>query len=130
LAPALSERLSVLRAHLAPDDAALGLKGRKVFAFAGIGRPAKFFATLTQLGAEVAAQVGFTDHHAYTADEAMRLVEEAHRLGAQPVTTAKDFVRLPAGSQPMVTPVNVHLRFDDPAALDRLLAPVQSRSHG
>jgi tetraacyldisaccharide 4'-kinase len=126
----LVDRLPILRAEFVPDDAALRLKGRKVLAFAGIGRPAKFFATLDALGAQVIGRVGFADHHAYTPDDAMRLVEEAQRLNAVPVTTAKDFVRLPPASRLMVTPVNVHLRFDDTAALDRLLAPVLHSAHG
>ncbi len=111
----------LLHARLVPDDAALNLKGRKVLAFAGIGRPAKFFATLEALGAEIVERVPFDDHHPYTPDEAMQLVEAAQQLDATPVTTAKDFVRLPNGSRQMVTSVGVHLAFDDPAALDRLL---------
>jgi tetraacyldisaccharide 4'-kinase len=114
----------ILRARLVADDAALGLKGRKLLAFAGIGRPAKFFTTLEALGADIVERVPFADHHRYTADEAMQLVEDAQRLGATPVTTAKDFVRLPEGSRQMVTAVGVHLEFHDPAAVDRLLEPV------
>jgi tetraacyldisaccharide 4'-kinase len=120
----------VLRARLAADDAALGLKGRKVLAFAGIGRPAKFFATLESVGAELVDRLPFADHHRYTPDEVMQLVEAAQEAGAVPVTTAKDFVRLPNGSQHMVTPVGVHLQFDDPEALDRLLLPVLRRTDG
>lgn len=131
LADTLGRRLPVLRAQLVPDDAALRLKGRKVLAFAGIGRPAKFFETLARLGAEIVQCVALADHHPYTADEARRLVEDAQRLDAVPVTTAKDFVRLPNGSRRMVTPVHVRLRFDEPADLDRLLEPVrQAAPHG
>jgi len=114
---------TVLTAQLVADDDALALKGRKVFAFAGIGRPEKFFATLGELGAQLVERVAFADHHAYTPDEAMRLVEAAEACGAVPVTTAKDFVRLPEGAARMVTPVRVHLRFDQPDALDRVLKP-------
>ena len=124
LAAALQGRVpEVLTARLVPDDAALRLKGRKVLAFAGIGRPAKFFATLAELGAEVVETVPFADHHAYTPDEAMRLVEAAQKQGAVPVTTAKDFVRLPEGAARMVTALRVHLRFDRPDALGRVLDP-------
>lgn len=131
VAAALARRVPmILTAQLMPDDDAFALKGRKVLAFAGIGRPAKFFATVERLGADIVARVPLADHHRYTPDEAMRLVEEAQRLGAVPVTTAKDFVRLPDGSRRMVTPVGVHLQFDDADALDRLLEPVLRRSHG
>ncbi len=127
---AIGGRVPVLHAQLVPEDAALRLKGQKVLAFAGIGRPAKFFETLAGLGAEVVRSSAFADHHRYTPDEAMRLIEEAQRLGAVPVTTAKDFVRLPEGSQRMVTTVRVQLRFDDPEHLDRILEPVRRSAHG
>jgi tetraacyldisaccharide 4'-kinase len=130
LAAAFDGRLPVLRAQLVPDDAACRLAGQNVLAFAGIGRPAKFFATLEGLGAHVVQRVAFADHHRYTVDETMRLVEEAQRQGAVPVTTAKDFVRLPEGSQRMVTAVRVRLQFDDPVRLDRILEPVRRSPHG
>jgi tetraacyldisaccharide 4'-kinase len=125
LAAELQRSAPVLRARLVPDDAALRLKGRRVLAFAGIGRPQKFFDTLHELGTDVVHREAFADHHPYTPEEAMQLVEEAQRRDAIPVTTAKDFVRLPNGSQRMVTPVGVSLRFDDPDALDRILEPVR-----
>jgi tetraacyldisaccharide 4'-kinase len=121
----LQRSAPVLRARLVPDDAALRLKGRRVLAFAGIGRPQKFFDTLAELGADVIHTAAFADHHSYTPEEAMYLVEEAQRQDAIPVTTAKDFVRLPNGSQRMVTAVGVSLRFDDPEALDRILQPAR-----
>ena len=130
LAGSIGAQAPVLRAQLVPDDAALRLKGAKVLAFAGIGRPAKFFETLEQLGVDVVRRVEFADHHPYTPDEAMRLIEDAQRLGAVPVTTAKDFVRLPSGSQRMVTAVRVQLRFDDPDRLDRILQPIRQGAHG
>src|SRR6266852_1887468 len=53
---------TVLRARLAPENAA-ALAGRAVVAFAGIGRPAKFFTTLERIGARLAARHAFPDHH-------------------------------------------------------------------
>jgi tetraacyldisaccharide 4'-kinase len=125
LASELKRSAPVLRARLVADDAALSLKGRRVLAFAGIGRPEKFFDTLRELGADIVHRTAFADHHPYTPDEAMALIEDAQRHNAIPVTTTKDFVRLPNGSQRMVTPVGVSLRFDDPGALDRILEPAR-----
>ena len=114
----------VLRARLFPEPAAVGLAGRRVLAFAGIGRPGKFFHTLAEIGCEVVAAHAFPDHHAYTADEIMRLAEAAAAQDALPVTTEKDHVRLPPEARPMVEPVAVRLEFAEPDRLDRLLARV------
>jgi len=70
-------------------------------AFAGIGRPEKFFGTLRELGAEVVETVSFADHHMYRENDAVRLLVRARELGATLITTEKDAVRLahsPSGS--------------------------------
>jgi tetraacyldisaccharide 4'-kinase len=97
------------------------LADRPVLAFAGIGRPDKFFAMLRRLGLQVARTHAFPDHHPYDEDTVMRLVEEAAKLGARPVTTEKDFVRLPEDARAMVEAIPVALVWHDEAALDRLL---------
>ncbi|MBM3548246.1 MAG: tetraacyldisaccharide 4'-kinase [Alphaproteobacteria bacterium] len=101
------------RARLVPDEASLRFRGARVLAFAGIGRPEKFFATLREIGAETVGTRRFADHHPYSEDDAVRLIEDAARLGAEPVTTRKDWVRLPASARPMVAPVDVALAFSD-----------------
>jgi tetraacyldisaccharide 4'-kinase len=74
------------------------IAGRRVLAFAGVGRPEAFAELLTSAGAEVVSTAWFADHHRYRADELERLSADAERLGAVPVTTAKDAVKLPASS--------------------------------
>ena len=120
----LATTLPVLRARLVPDEAARDLKGRRVAAFAGIGRPEKFAATLRETGAEVVSLAAFADHHPYREDEVARLIEAAQRAGAVLVTTAKDFVRLPENLRRAVTVAGIELRFDEPGALDALLKPI------
>lgn len=85
----------VFRGRLMPDSAALAaLAGQSVLAFAGIGHPEKFFATLEAAGIAAPVRRRFPDHHRYTAREAAALVAEAERSGLVPVTTEKDLVRL------------------------------------
>jgi tetraacyldisaccharide 4'-kinase len=87
--------LPVLRAHLRPDPNLIAVLGReRVLAFAGIGDPEKFFATLADAGVAVAVTRSFPDHHRYTHAEARALCEEADREGLVLVTTEKDLVRL------------------------------------
>lgn len=82
-------------ARLAPDrDFVAALGGGRVLAFAGIGDPEKFFATLAAAGITVASRRPFADHHRYTRREAQALCEEADRDGLVLVTTEKDAARL------------------------------------
>ena len=99
-AQARSHGLPVVRAYLQPDEefiAALG-PGR-VLAFAGIGDPEKFFATLTAAGVSVAMKRSFPDHHCYTRAQAQALCEDADREGLVLVTTEKDLARLRGDSE-------------------------------
>jgi tetraacyldisaccharide 4'-kinase len=107
----------VLRASLQP--LANDLAGRAVFAFAGIGRPQKFFDTLAAIGAIIKGTSSFDDHHVYRADDLAQLRHEAK--GALLVTTEKDFVRLTPQQRQGVEALAVQARFDDPAALAALL---------
>jgi len=73
------------------------LAGVDVLAFAGIGRPQKFFAGLATLGAAVRQARAFADHARYGEDAAAALLARAERGGLLPATTRKDAVRLAAG---------------------------------
>lgn len=113
----------VLTGRLAPDPAAAAaLRGRRVFAFAGIGRPEKFFATLREIGADIVETQSFPDHHPFAAAEADDLLRRAAALGALPTTTAKDRTRLPSGAREAVAVLPVDLVLvDDDALLTRAL---------
>lgn len=86
--------LTLFRGTLMPDAASVSaLKGNRVLAFAGIGDPDKFFATLSDAGVDVVIRRGFADHHRFTAADAESLLAEADSAGVSLVTTEKDFVR-------------------------------------
>ncbi|HUF55522.1 MAG TPA: tetraacyldisaccharide 4'-kinase, partial [Thermohalobaculum sp.] len=106
-------------ARLAPRRTGLDLAGEPVVAFAGIGRPEKFFETLRGMGAEPVACVAFSDHYVYPPEVLRRLLRQARSQGAMLVTTEKDAVRLPAAFRPEVVVVQVALEPEDPDALAR-----------
>ena len=114
-------RLPVLAARFVPAPEAGELAGKRVVAFAGIGRPEKFFETLVQLGAELVEAMPFSDHHVFKDSDIMLACEIATERDAVAVTTEKDFVRLPAEARPMVTPVPVELAWEDETALARII---------
>ncbi|MBF9035191.1 tetraacyldisaccharide 4'-kinase [Rhodobacterales bacterium HKCCE2091] len=111
-----------LTARLEPLPTGLPLTGAKVLAFAGIGHPGRFFATLRDLGAEILRAIPLGDHQPLTPALIARMEREARGLGAMIVTTEKDAARLPPEFRQKVTTVPVRLRFDDEAALAALLA--------
>ena len=84
----------VLRASVAPAEATDWLTGARVVAWAGIGAPRRFFATLRALGADVVEAVAFRDHQQLSEDDARRLLDLARRHSAALVTTQKDMARL------------------------------------
>lgn len=125
----------LLRAGLQPAaDAFKAIGRRKVFAFAGIGDPEKFFATLANSGIEAQVEESFPDHHPYSEQEAARILERCENEKLVPVTTEKDLARMGraggavgrlAGSAKAIP---VSLTSDDPDALKRLLREAISRA--
>jgi tetraacyldisaccharide 4'-kinase len=97
------------------------LRGRRVFLFAGIGRPASFEATVRALGAGIAGARWFPDHHRYSAADLAALRRAAGE--ATLVTTEKDRVRIDRADGIVAVPVEVRiLRGED--ALDAALKAV------
>jgi tetraacyldisaccharide 4'-kinase len=118
---AIGGRRPVLHARLVPQGGA-DLAGQSVLAFAGIGRPAKFYATLRELGVRIVATRDFPDHHPYRLDEIEQLLRDARTASALAVTTEKDWVRLPGKFHGDIQALAVAVEWEEPARLDELLS--------
>ncbi len=116
----------VFRFHLAPLQA---VPTGPLFAFAGIGRPQKFFDALTAHGAILIDGMAFDDHHAYTAHDIDLLEDIARHHRAQLITTEKDHVRLPPDIQRQVLVFPVAARFENDTGLDALITAALRSAH-
>ena len=90
--------------------------------FAGVGKPWKVERALRAAGCQLVDFAPFPDHFAYDEGTLRALAARAELFGAGLVTTEKDWVRLPPAWRAKVKAWPVKAVFDDPAALDRLLA--------
>jgi tetraacyldisaccharide 4'-kinase len=122
---ARTRKIPVFQAQLRPDaDFIARLAGRRVLAFAGIGDPEKFFASLAEAGIALAGTRSFPDHHRYTPEEAGALCNQAERDGLVLVTTEKDLARLSGEDQQLAgraKALPVTLAFEDGAPFKSLL---------
>jgi tetraacyldisaccharide 4'-kinase len=105
-----------------------GLKRHAYLAFAGIGDPGKFYASLAEAGAKVGFTLDFPDHHMFSDADCERILAEAAQRGLVPITTEKDRVRLAGrdGAAARLAAITetfpVRVRFEEPKRLTTLIS--------
>jgi tetraacyldisaccharide 4'-kinase len=123
----LPETLPRFKGKLYPDQKVAKALGKKrLIAFAGIGRPKRFFKTVAATGADVVRTMSFADHHSYSEADLSRLQQEAWTNGANLITTHKDWVRLPPDWRARIAALPVTFRFaqNDKSTLLKLVTSV------
>jgi tetraacyldisaccharide 4'-kinase len=128
--------VTIFHGRLVPDrDILAALKDCRVLAFAGIGDPQKFFATLAESGIDVADRASFADHHRYTPAEAQALVARAEAANLMLLTTEKDAVRLSADRRlaalaARATALPVRLVIEEQEAFGKMVLDAVTRGSG
>ena len=90
-------------------------------AFAGIGRPQKFYQSLEDCGINLIKTVDFPDHHFYQTAELQSLIEQATNLNADLFTTAKDMVKIPAEMRSFFKVLEIKIEWKNEQALKEFL---------
>ncbi len=67
---------------------------KKYYAFAGIGNPERFFNSAKACGLDIVATKTFGDHHKYSMTDLEFIMAQSKKIGAVPITTRKDYVKL------------------------------------
>ncbi len=90
---------------------------RKVIAFAGIGRPEKFYQSLRELNFELVETIDFPDHHYYSEQELNELINKAQEKSCILITTAKDMVKIPAALRPNFKVLEIEVKWENETEL-------------
>ncbi len=108
----------IMRARIVPRGAP---PPGKYIAFAGIGRPEKFFDTLAGFpDVEIVEGIPFPDHHEYSKGDLSYLRQLARSRVATLITTEKDYVRLDEDQRGKIHTLPVTITFDSAADEARL----------
>ena len=96
--PILSSRLLSAQELRSSDGTVMSLaelKGKKVFAFCGVGDPQSFFRMVEQTGADIVGRKAFDDHHNYNKEETKHIVSDLKNQEVDCfITTEKDLFKV------------------------------------
>ncbi len=108
----------VFSAHVEVPDDRKPMTTKPYVAFAGLGRPEKFYHLLQKLNCEVKGWHPFPDHYNYKPENIYKLIDEAKEKNALLITTEKDFIRLPEENWDMeIIQLPIRLAWEDEKAV-------------
>ncbi|MBO1324158.1 tetraacyldisaccharide 4'-kinase [Acetobacter sp. TBRC 12305] len=119
--------LPVFRAGLVQSADVAALHGRACVAFAGLGRPEKFFEGVRAAGIRLARALAYPDHYFYKSRDMRHLSNIARAEQACLVTTPKDAVRLPPAFRCHVVEIGVDLVWEHPADAEWIISTLFER---
>lgn len=104
------------------------LQNNRVVAFAGIGRPQKFYTSLQELGIEIIKTYDFPDHHEYVENELQDILAFAAANKVEVITTGKDFVKIPVHLRPQIKVLEINIEWENKNGLqDFILTNLSKR---
>ena len=113
----IDSRMPILFAKVESDADLSKLSG---IAFAGLGRPEKFFDMLRAGGAKLTETIVFPDHYMYSEADIEKMLKKNKHL----ITTEKDIVKIPEKYHSQITVVKIRFVFDNESELINLLKDI------
>ena len=124
LTKAINGRVPIMTGNVVADPTIIAdLGDAPLLAFAGIGRPQRFFRTIEKVGGNIVQSLAFADHHLYTQSDLTQLQEDSIRLGASLITTQKDWIRLPSEWRERISFLPITMQTD---AIDELMGQIMA----
>ena len=115
-------RIKIIFGKTIPESKLCNFKGSSVISFAGIGKPQKFYKTLSDAGIKIVDKIDFPDHYSYTAED-IAMLKNLGKIKNLPVlTTMKDYVKIPAKDKKNFTPIDIEVKFDNEKVLVETLS--------
>lgn len=112
----------IFNSYVRTDKKRATKKDHDVIAFSGIGRPERFFHTLSQeLNYNIVKEMIFPDHYYFTAEDMDELIVLANNAKAKLITTEKDWQRIPTDYQRDIEYTKIFLEFDAPDEFNKLI---------
>lgn len=111
----LKEKLrhkKIIKAEIIPTNLS-EFKNKKLFAFAGIAYPEKFFATLKKNNLNLVQTKSFIDHYSYKKSDLEKLLKEAEKQDAKLITTKKDWVKFSAEYKEKIAYLDIAVKFEN-----------------
>lgn len=103
------------------EAVAPNIKNKNIIAFAGIGRPQKFYDSLVEQGFMIKHQQDFPDHHQYSQKDLQNLIDVALLDNLDIWTTSKDFIKIPKGLQKHFNVLEIAIKWQNKSELENFL---------
>ena len=113
--------LPIYRGYWQQTQEVSSLIGKTCIAFAGLGRPEKFFSGLQKAGVFLQQTISYPDHYYYKKRDIDFLITLAHEYNSLLVTTPKDAVRLPYFFRQQIKEIGVTLHWHNPTIPEHIL---------
>ncbi len=111
----IADKTPIIHATIKHTD---NIDKNQYIAFAGIGRPQKFFDSLVEEGVEIIEEVSFSDHYKYKKKDIKKLFQLAEEKEAKLITTEKDAIRLSVEDREKIAIFPIEVKWSDEVITD------------